>query len=282
MHSRGNLGGVRAVATATVNQIETPVGPARPQLSWRTSRIVRSFAQPFRFLRDIIYPPLCLVCDADLETTCESFCPTCLSEMVRVDEPACQRCATRVGPFVDTSHGCLVCRRQDHRFDAAVRLGIYEGKLREMCLSFKSVHNALLGPALTRLFMRFQGEFLRSVRADMVIAVPLHFVRYFQRGFNQAESLAHCLAAELQVPHRSRILKRVRKTRPQSELKRDERRENVHNAFRAKAAATLKGATVLLVDDILTTGATCSDAARALKAAGAARVVVAVVARSQE
>jgi ComF family protein len=230
----------------------------------------------------VIYPPLCLVCDADIEQPDERFCASCQAEMIRTEEPACQRCASRVGPFVDTTNGCPACRRQHHRFDATVRLGTYEGKLRETCLSFKSVHNELLGPALARLFLQYQREFLRSVRADMVVAVPLHFARHFQRGFNQAESLARCLATELQLPHRSRILKRVRRTRPQSELKRDERRDNVHGAFRARPAADLKGATVLLVDDILTTGATCSDAARALKAAGAARVIVAVVARSQE
>jgi ComF family protein len=240
------------------------------------------FDRPLQSLCGVVYPPLCLVCDVDLENPHESFCAACLGEMIRVDEPACQRCASRVGKYVDTSDGCLACRRQEHRFDAAVRLGIYDGKLRETCLSFKSVHNELLGPALTRLFLSYQSEFIRSVRADMVVAVPLHFVRRFLRGFNQAESLARCLAAELQLPHRSRILKRVRMTRPQSELKRDERRDNVHDAFRARPAADLKGATVLLVDDILTTGATCSDAARALKAAGAARVVVAIVARSQE
>ena len=86
----------------------------------------------------------------------------------------------------------------------------------------------------------------------------------------------------MKLPHRSRILRRVLKTRPQSELQRSERQDNVRDAFRAVPDARLKGATVLLVDDILTTGATCSEAARALKAAGAARVVAVVVARSQE
>ncbi len=269
-----------ATATLTTREFQVARGNAlspRPSGGW-----TRLLARPLRALRGVIYPPLCLVCDADLEHPNESFCAGCLAEMVRVGEPACQKCASRVGPYVDTSNGCLACRRQQHRFDAAVRLGNYEGKLRETCLSFKSVHNELLGPALTRLFLRYQGEFIRSVRADMAVAVPLHFMRFLHRGFNQAESLARCLAAELQLPHRSRILKRVRRTRPQSELKRNERRENVQGAFRARPAADLKGATILLVDDILTTGATCSDAARALKAAGASRVVVAVVARSQE
>ena len=270
------------MATAALTADSFPVPRASAPSAQRTGWWGRLFARPVQSMRGVVYPPFCLVCDVDLEDPDESFCAGCLAEMMRVGESACQRCALRVGSFVATSHGCLACRRQNHRFDAAIRLGIYEGKLRETCLSFKSVHNELLGPALTRLFLRYQGEFLRSVHPDMVVAVPLHFVRHFRRGFNQAESLARCLAAELQLPHRSRILKRVRRTRPQSELKRDERRENVHGAFRARPAADLKEATVLLVDDILTTGATCSDAARALKAAGAARVVVAVVARSQE
>jgi len=251
-----------------------------PAARW-PDQLAGLIVQPFRALKGIVYPPLCLVCDVDLDGPGENFCPTCLNEMV-VDQPACPRCATRVGPYTDTATGCPACQRAELRFDAAIRLGVYEGKLRDLCLSFKSVYNELLGPALARLLTQCQGDALWAVQADMVVAVPLHFVRRFSRGFNQAESLARCLGRELKVPHRSRILKRVRRTRPQSELKRDERRENVHGAFRASPTGDLKGATVLLVDDILTTGATCSEAARALKAAGAARVVVAVIARSQE
>jgi ComF family protein len=235
-------------------------------------------------IRSAIYPPLCLVCDADLDDPKAYFCVTCLSEMIPgpSDPPACLRCGLSVGPYVDTSQGCLGCKREHHRFDAAIRLGSYEGKLRDTCLSFKSVHNELLGKALCGILMTYQQSALRAARADLVVPVPLHFVRRFQRGFNQAESLAAWLAGELNLPHRSRILKRVRRTRPQSELKRDDRRDNVRGAFWARPAAELRGATVLLVDDILTSGATCSEAARALKIAGAARVVVTVVARSQE
>ena len=267
-----------AVLTAGRAAVRRRTAPAARWPDWLTGLIV----QPFRALKEIVYPPLCLVCDADLDGPAGNFCPTCAYEIVAVDQPACQRCGARVGPYTDTSQGCPTCLRAELRFDAAIRLGLYEGKLRELCLSFKSVQNELLGPALTRLFMKFQGDALRAVQADMVVGVPLHFVRRFLRGFNQAESLARCLGRELKVPHRSRILKRVRMTRPQSELKRDERRDNVHGAFRASPTRDLKGATVLLVDDILTTGATCSEAARALRAAGGKRVVVAVIARSQE
>jgi ComF family protein len=274
--------GVPAVATADKTNLK---GHSRPQNRTGAAsqgRLADLLIEPLRTLKQVIYPPLCLVCDEDLDDPKASFCAMCLGEMLPLDIPACPRCAARVGPFTDTSDGCPECRGPHHRFDAAIRLGVYEGKLRDSCLRFKSIHNELLGPALARLFMNCQGDGLRRVAADMVVAVPLHFIRRFQRGFNQAESLARHLARELKVPHRSRILRRVRKTRAQSELKRDARRENVHGAFRASRAVDLRGATVLLVDDILTTGATCSEAARALKAAGAARVVVAVIARSQE
>ena len=232
-------------------------------------------------IRGVIYPPLCLECDADLDDFEARFCTDCLRELFE-DKPACSRCAARVGPFVDTTNGCLVCQRESLRFDAAIRLGSYEGKLRGLCLSFKSIHNELLGPALTRLFLKHHMAELKAVDANMVIAVPLHFWRRLQRGFNQAESVAACLARELNLPHRSYLLNRARQTKPQSQLKREERHENVVGAFRVSRRAKLKGATVLLVDDILTTGATCSEAAKALKEAGAARVVVAVLARSQE
>lgn len=246
------------------------------------SRGLRRLSEPLGAIRDAIYPPFCLVCEQDLNDSRAYFCSGCVPQLVVESEPACKCCAIRVGPYIDTTRGCLACSNADHRFDAAIRLGNYEGKLRDLCLSFKSIHNELLGKALAGLLMQYQGDALRAVDADVIVSVPLHFFRRVVRGFNQAESVARRLACELNLPHRSRILKRIRRTKPQSELKREQRRDNVQGAFRATADAKLRGATVLLVDDILTTGATCSEAARALKVAGAARVVVAVIARSQE
>ncbi len=257
-----------------------PLPPAAPP-AIRFDRVLRWLGVPLRAVQHVVYPPLCLVCDVDLEAADEFFCTSCRGEMVS-DQPSCPKCAASVGLYSDTSNGCLQCRRDDLRFDAALRLGVYADKLRELCLSFKHARNVMLGPALGGLLVRHLGGRLAAIKPDMVVAVPLHWWRRVGRGFNQAESLAAHLAAELKLPHRSRILKRVRMTRPQSELKRGEREDNVRDAFRATADPTLKRATVLLVDDILTTGATCSEAARALKAGGAARVVAVVVARSEE
>jgi predicted amidophosphoribosyltransferase len=110
---------------------------------------------------------------------------------------------------------------------------------------------------------------------------PLHWWRHWQRGHNQSEALARALARRLGVPCRPRWLRRVRHTPRQTQQPPSARADNVRGAFRARRGAPLAGTTVLLVDDVLTTGSTASEAARALRAAGAGRVVVAVLGRAQ-
>ena len=121
---------------------------------------------------------------------------------------------------------------------------------------------------------------LRGVGADVVIPVPLHWRRRLKRGYNQSAALAWELAARLGLPCKPRWLRRIRDTPHQMGLSRTERQANVRGAFRAGAWARLRGKVVLLVDDVLTTGTTASEAARALREAGAARVLAVVLARS--
>ena len=111
--------------------------------------------------------------------------------------------------------------------------------------------------------------------------MPMHWTRRLQRGINSPEILAGCLARHLGIPLRRRLLVRCRRTFLQTEMSPPQRFRNVRAAFRVHKSPCLQGARVLLVDDILTTGATCSEAAKTLKKAGAAAVVVAVLARAQ-
>ena len=122
---------------------------------------------------------------------------------------------------------------------------------------------------------------LRAIGADTVIPVPLHWLRYWKRGYNQSEVLARGLAARLQLPCRTGWLRRIRNTPKQTAQTPAARRENVRGAFRTGRSADLSGRTILLVDDVLTTGSTCSEAARALRDAGAKNVMVAVLAHSR-
>jgi ComF family protein len=183
-----------------------------------------------------------------------------------------------VGPFANVDVGCLKCRKISFAFDGALRLGPYEGLLREIVLRLKHPQGEGLAEVVGLLWAEHASERLRQVGADLIIPVPLHWTRRWKRGYNQSEALAHALAQRLGLSCRPRWLRRVRRTARQWERPPSGRRENVRNAFMACPGAELKGRSVLLVDDVLTTGSTASEAARALKAAGAERVVVAVLA----
>src|SRR5439155_26039653 len=135
-----------------------------------------------------------------------------------------------------------------------------------------------LAEAVGELWAAHAAERLRTIGAGAVVPVPLHWRRRWRRGYNQAAVLAPALASGLQIPCRERWLRRVRATPLQTSIAPSARRENVRGAFRATADPRLRGQTVLLVDDVLTTGSTASEAARALKAVGVARVVVAALA----
>ena len=136
-----------------------------------------------------------------------------------------------------------------------------------------------LADLLGRLFAENRGSQLRPAEIDLVAPVPLHWWRKWVRGYNQAEAVARELAAGLCVPFVPNLLHRVRWTTQQVQPTREARRENVKGAFRVRWCARVTARTVLLVDDVMTTGSTLGEAARVLRAAGADRIVVAVLAR---
>ena len=144
----------------------------------------------------------------------------------------------------------------------------------------RPAHDAL-SVAIGRLLAQRRGECLVGVQADLVVPIPMYWGRRLGRGKNSPEALANCLAKSLKVPMRAAILVRRRNTLPQASLTPSRRFQNVRGAFQVRRPDAVTGARVLLVDDVLTTGATCSEAAKMLKQAGAAMVAVAVVARAQ-
>lgn len=161
----------------------------------------------------------------------------------------------------------------------AVSVGAYEGLLRELVRRFKfGRRRALARPLGVLLSERVIEE---GLRADLVVPVPLDRARERRRGFNQAELVAAEVARRLGLPLARRALVRVRRTPSLYRLGAAERREALDGAFAAARAGVLAGRRVLLVDDVLTSGATLSACAKALRAAGARAVVAACVARRQ-
>jgi ComF family protein len=137
-----------------------------------------------------------------------------------------------------------------------------------------------LSVAMGELLLERRRERLAAIGADLIVPIPMFWRRRLGRGKNSPELLAKCLAKALGVPMRT-VLVRRRNTLPQAGLAPPRRRQNVRGAFRVRRPDVVKGIRILLVDDVLTTGATCSEAANVLKRAGAALVAVAVIARAQ-
>lgn len=232
-------------------------------------------------LRDLVYPPQCLACRAPLEASEPvRFCPLCLEGIEPFAEPLCERCgAPRAHDLSDTP-SCSHCRHLKFRFDRAVALGEYNGLFRQLVLQTKRRAGEPTALALAHLLMDRHGEMLRGEQVDLVCPVPSHWSRRLARRAAGPDLMAEVVARRVGAPLVTTLVRRARRTTPQFEVPVSRRKSNVRRAFALRWGHTLQSAHVLLVDDILTTGSTCSEIARVLKRAGAGRVAVAVLARS--
>jgi ComF family protein len=170
---------------------------------------------------------------------------------------------------------CTICRESLVNFDSAYSFGSYEGPLRKLIHLYKYAKIESLALPLSRFLVR---AIPLDQRFDAVIAMPMHWRKQWERGFNQAELLARPIAKRYGL-RLSNNLRRKRYTRSQAGLTETQRRENLKNSFHVKRAEQIAGKRVLLIDDVFTTGATLRTAAAALKAAGAAHVSALALAR---
>jgi ComF family protein len=250
----------------------------------RTRSVIGGWFVPLREALDqLVFPWSCAICGE--EGSDSALCRSChsrlLEQATRAISSACPRCALSAGPFADLRGGCAVCRDRALGFDKALALGPYDGDLRDLCLRLKHEANAWLAPCLSDLFVEAQRDAVSELPRDAwIVPVPLHWWRRCRRGYNQAEALADGLARRLNLPVRP-LLRRVVATERLAHQGRTARIKGMRKAFKLRPSPHLAGRTVILVDDVLTTGATCGEAARALKDAGAARVVVVVIARTE-
>jgi ComF family protein len=226
----------------------------------------------------LVYPGVCWACGNSLAPDTRHFCAACRARLTSDPHPTCPRCSSSVGPHAILGGGCLTCRNDKFHFEGVRRLGPYEGLLRELILRMKQAAGEQLAEALGELWAENAGPQLRELGAEVIVPIPLHWRRRWQRGFNQSAVLAEALASHLRLPCQPRWLRRARQTPYQSQQSAAARRQNLRDVFQVARQSSLTGRTVLLVDDVLTSGATASEAARALRAAGADRVLVAVLA----
>lgn len=212
------------------------------------------------------------------------MCPACISAIEPIAGATCSICGESL-PIV-ASHAaqqlCSVCQEEPPAYEKAVAYGAYDGGLRELIhlLKYEQVIPAagVLGSMLARAISKLSLQ-----GAIVIIPVPLHRSKKRQRGFNQSELILRAALKklpELDATLAANVLERSRATVSQIGLTRPQRKENLRGAFRVTHPSTVKGAIVLIVDDVFTTGTTISECARVLRRAGAEHVWVATVART--
>jgi ComF family protein len=233
----------------------------------------------------LLFPPRCACCDAELDSDDGRplLCADCCRQFGPEVFSGCRRCGASIAEGSTTGADCPHCRGVRLHFDGVIPLGAYQGKLREAVLRMKRLSHEPLSVAVGKFLAARRAVDLTQFKPDVIVPIPMHWRRRLGRGINNPEILAECLARHLRVSVARRTLVRCRHTQPQKDLLPKERFRNVRGAFRIrrKDLRRWQGSHVLLVDDILTTGATCSEAASVLKEAGVKAVAVAVVAKAQ-
>jgi ComF family protein len=242
-----------------------------------TSKLTNSLA-------NLLFPPLCVACREPVGEA--GFCAVCWSGLTLLDGPSCACCAMPFAAELGAETLCAACLAEPPAFDRARAIFSYDDKSKGPILALKHADRLDLVPGFARWLERAGGSMI--AQADLIVPVPLHPWRLWRRRYNQAAELARMLARRAGKAYAPDVLVRRRPTPSQGAMvSAAARKRNVAGAFEVPESgrAILRGKNVLLVDDVMTTGATVREAAKALKKAGAEKVLVlalAFVVRGQE
>lgn len=231
-----------------------------------------------RITLDSILPPLCLRCDAPVSEP-ESFCASCWQKLNFITDPHCPCCGI---PY-ELARGdlpCPTCLTTPPRYQRARAAVLYDDASRPLILGFKHADQTHLAGAMARMMTQSGSRLLEG--CSLIAPVPLHRRRIFYRCYNQSALLADKISQNRNLRPIPDLLTRVRATPPQASLNAAARARNVQSAFAItpRHASTVKNQIVVLVDDVMTTGATVNDCSRALLTAGAAEVRILTFART--
>ncbi len=227
---------------------------------------------------DFLIPPLCLGCDASV-TADQTLCAECWKAIHFIERPFCARCGAPFDLPVEEGTLCAACLAEEPPYDLARSAILYDEASKPIILRFKHADRLHPVPALGAWMVRAGADIWPI--ADLIVPVPLHRWRLWRRRYNQAALLAQAIGKALGKQVAIDLLVRHRATPSQGRMNKKERHENVSGAFALSSRAEVAGKRIVLIDDVLTSGATVAEAAKILKKNGAAAVHVVTLARAR-
>lgn len=252
---------------------------SRTHPAGRRAASVGAQIRPFaRTIIDIVFPQRCFVC-GELIDAAGAICSVCWRELTFIASPLCDRCGYPFEHAVPDGTLCGACVISAPPFTSARSAIVYNDASRGLVLSFKHADRTRYAEAFGKWLARAGADCLTD--ADMIVPVPLHPWRLVRRRYNQSLLLARALSRNANCPVVPDLLVRLRNTPPQGRLSRRHRLKNVRNAFivRSGRERCLMGKSIILVDDVLTTGATVEACSAVLTAAGASEIHILTLAR---
>ena len=226
-------------------------------------------------LSALALPPTCVSCGAMADAN-HKLCHKCWADIHFISQPHCEICGIPMEFEIEEEKICEKCLKDRPEYNKARAVCAYGDVVIKMVTNFKYYDRHHIAPSMADMMLKSCHELIK--RADIMVPIPLHKSRLISRKYNQATILARRISAKSGVPMDINILRRVKQTRQQTRLSRSQRFDNMEGAF--EVIANVEGKTILLIDDVLTTGATANSAAFKLKQAGAKCVDVAVFART--
>lgn len=236
----------------------------------------------YRTILNFILPPRCALCGKIMDAD-KGICDTCIQELEFLRAPICHRCGHPLGDNVNSVEHNLLCGQCMQHKHRAFRLSrsafIYDDISKKLILDFKFHDHTDLAPLLAKM-MYVAGEDIFQKGIDVIIPVPLHYLRLIWRKYNQSALLAQELEKLTGIRADNFILRKTRHTKPQVECTGLARLQNVKDAFELQNPSLIKGKRILLIDDVLTTGSTLKECTSVLKHAGVKSVDWLTIART--
>jgi ComF family protein len=227
-----------------------------------------------------VFPEICQICEEERATAVEGFvCARCWKDVRFIKPPFCERCGLPFEGALTNAFECSNCRDMKLHFCSARSAVTTGGPVLEAIHRYKYQRALWFESFLADLLIRAAKPELARQQWDCIVPVPLHSTKEREREFNQAERIGKCLSAATGIPLRADLLKRILPTPTQTQLTREQRAANVRSAFAMSDQRRLNGERMIVLDDVLTTGATTSACAQVLRKAGAGEVCVWTVAR---